>query len=262
MEPADYEGLQVNYDAYDTGPEHIAYDTGPEYIAHDKSSPEAHPCSTSQVHQHSGKEGRSICGLSRAQFIALVILLVVAVAAGVGGGVGGALGGRKLFSSNDGTASSTSTSVGTTATPATSSPESSASPTNQRIGSYNCPADNNTIYRSSSTRPLLFLRLCDLDYPAGSEGVGRGVVVDLRATNTTSLEACIDQCAFDFLNLSNCTAVTYSASTILATDRSSRGNCLLKDQLAKLPVRDGNRQFQSAFLVDLSGLKYLPNLHR
>lgn len=192
-------------------------------------------------------DSKRYCGMKK--WVAILVMILAMVIVGLAVGVGAGLG-ISQKSDNESTQSSDTSSI-TSVAALTSSPSTSDASTTQSatrtstssasatptsgMGSYNCPAQNNTLYTSNITRDVTYRILCSADQPVGVAGIDGGTVEDLNSgLVATSIEACIDLCVGAEIGGSTCTAVTYSANITTALDRGGiTGNCFLKNQRAE-----------------------------
>lgn len=129
-------------------------------------------------------------------------------------------------------------------TPGTVPTETSAT---SEMGSYNCPADNGTVYTANIGPGYQFMRVCNADfYGLGLNGQD---IINLGSIIAYSMEQCIDACAQNRdSEASGCSAVAYGANISRALDRPAPGNCWLKDQRSEVRV-DNSGQAEAAYLV-------------
>lgn len=209
----------------------------------------------------------------RTTIIVAVVIALIVVGAAVGGGVGGSLASKTTATSSlpaglttsttssgggvvtvtvDRSTSSSTTSTSSDQSSATSSSTSSSASSTQTsgMGSYDCPAVDNTQYIPSISTSSTFTIVCDADQPKGVTGTDGGTVDDLNdGVLATSIESCIDACAGNALGGGGCTAVTYGANITAALARGGiTGNCFFKDQRAQTFVDDTSGQVISAYL--------------
>jgi len=118
------------------------------------------------------------------------------------------------------------------------------------MGSYNCPAQNNTSYSSSLDITSTYTIICDADQPGGAPGIDGSEVQDLNTgVVATSIEGCIDACVGNALGGGGCAAVTYDLNITKALSRGGvTGNCFLKDQRAEELLSYGVGVAVSAYL--------------
>ncbi|KAJ0116348.1 hypothetical protein J7T55_007327 [Diaporthe amygdali] len=130
---------------------------------------------------------RRICGLRRMIFWCVLAVAVFVVVVGVAVGVGVGLGTRNDSSSSNSTSTSTSSH---------SVPSATATAAATTATSIVCPMANRTTYTLESSSKQ-FLVLCGRDYNSCCGAV------DMLTVNTTTFEACLEQCSAQ----EGCTAV-------------------------------------------------------
>ncbi|KAL1875209.1 hypothetical protein Daus18300_003280 [Diaporthe australafricana] len=147
--------------------------------------------------RRAGADGR-ICGLRKMIFWCVLAVAVFVVVVGVAVGVGVGLGTRDNESSTNATSTATASSSSIDLTVPSATATAAALPSSRIV----CPTANRTVYNldestSSNNRSGSFLVLCGRDYNSCCGAV------DMLTVNTTSFEACLEQCA----GQEGCTAV-------------------------------------------------------